>query len=56
MKLRQDENEILIMYKYYKSAIKIANFFGCSEITIRRIIKSLTNKNLRQIKKEVDYA
>lgn len=47
-----DEFEICALYSNIGSAIDIAKKYGCNEITIRRLIKKITNKKLSEIKQE----
>jgi uncharacterized protein YrzB (UPF0473 family) len=47
--------EIYKKYLEYRSSQKVADEVGCSEITIRRILRNMFGKSLREIAKDLGW-
>lgn len=50
-----EPKEIYNLYLKTKSAESVGKVLGCSEITVRRTIKKLTNKSLNELSKEFGW-
>lgn len=45
-----DPNVVMRLYFRLKSCWLVAKYFGCAEITVRRLIRQITGKSLKELK------